>query len=178
MPDRCELVPSLFHQLAGGARIRYARLEPGGPARATALVACGRREFIEKKLAESGAQLLDRGFRLIVFEWRGQGLSDRFLTGALRQRDHITDFNVHLDDLSSFYENVVLPVQQGPLIAFGHSMGSHLLLRWFAERQKTGIHAAVLAAPMLALGPRAAHVVALGIGWTAGEFGFGENYGP
>jgi lysophospholipase len=90
----------------------------------------------------------------------------------------MADFNIHLDDLTSFYESVVKPGKIGPLWVMGHSMGGHLILRWLAERQKAGIQGAILTAPMLALGPRLAHGAGLGISRAAVELGFGEHYGP
>lgn len=179
MSDRSELCESRFHTLPGGPRMRYALFAtPSGAPRGTILVAPGRREFIEKKIAEMVPEFLERNFRLIIFEWRGQGLSDHVLDGAMRQRNHITDFGIYLDDLCSFYESVVRQHQAGPLLALGHSMGAHLIMRWLAERQTTGVHAAICTAPMLAIGPRSAHATALGFGRIAVALGRGKSYGP
>ncbi len=157
--------------------MRYALFEPPNP-RGTILIAPGRREFIEKKYAELGEGLLQRNFRLVFFEWRGQGLSDRFLTGAKRQRDHAIDFNNHLADLGSLYGKIVQPFQTGPLFLFGHSMGSHLLLRWVTERQPMDIAGVILTAPMLALASLPVHAVARSMTWTAARLGHGADYAP
>lgn len=166
-----------FHDCGSGKMMRYALLEPP-QARGTVLIAPGRREFIEKKHAELGTELLQRGFRLVFFEWRGQGLSDRFLGGIKRQRDYAQDFKIYLDDLSSFYGQVVQPFQTGPLILFGHSMGSHILLRWLVERKPLGIAGAVLTAPMLALASLPVHAVARSLSWTSVRLGHGTDYAP
>lgn len=178
MTASIELCASQFHVLPGGGRMRYAVFEPAGEPRATLLVAPGRREFIEKKQAELAREFLERNFRVIIFEWRGQGLSDRFLTGVTRQRDHITDFNIHIDDLCSFFETMVQPKLAGPLVVTGHSMGAHLLLRWLAERKTSGVAGAILTAPMLALGPRMMHGVWIGAAHAAVGLGYGDHYGP
>jgi lysophospholipase len=173
-----ELCASQFHVLPRGKRMRYAVFEPAGTPQATVLVAPGRREFIEKKYSELGREFLERNFRIIIFEWRGQGLSDRFLAGAARQRDHITDFGIYIGDLASFFEAVVQPQRTGALLVCGHSMGGHLLLRWLAEHPRSGVTGAILTAPMLALGPRFAHGAALGIGHAVVQLGLDEHYGP
>ena len=175
MPERPVLFASKYHTLDNGKRIRYAIFEPER-VRGTFLISPGRREFIEKKYAELGPQLLERGFRLIFFEWRGQGLSDRWLSGPHRQRDHIESFDTHLDDLSSFYKKVVLPAKSGPLLVYGHSLGGHLTLRWLAERQHTDIAAAFVTAPMLALASSMVHTTARALSWTAAHLGHDADY--
>lgn len=171
------LATTRFHELPDGARLRYATFEPQGPVRGTAVVAPGRREFIEKKRAEL-EPLLAAGFRLIVFEWRGQGLSSRVLSGAKRQRDHILDFATYIADFTSFYTGVVQPDIQGPLLLCGHSMGSHLLLRWLEENPGAPVTAAILIAPMLALSGGFAHTAANFISWGLLKLGHGEDYAP
>jgi lysophospholipase len=177
MSESSLLINHKFHDCGGGKQMRYALFEAPNP-RGTILIAPGRREFIEKKYAELADGFLQRNFRLVFFEWRGQGLSDRFLSGTKRQRDHATDFNIHLDDLSSFYAKVVQPYQTGPLILSGHSMGSHLLLRWLVERQPRDIAGAILTAPMLALASVPAQTIARGMTWTSMRLGHGMDYAP
>ena len=116
----------------------YSQFEPATKPRGTVLVVPGRREFIEKKYTEVGQPLLDLGYRLIIVEPRGQGLSSRFLSGDERQRDHIDDFNTHINDIRAFYKRVVQPGLAKPLIVHGHSMGGHILLRWLAEDRPAG----------------------------------------
>lgn len=166
MIDQPRLLTRKFHVLSDGKRMSYALFEPQQP-RATLLIAPGRREFIEKKQAEIGTDFLERGFRQIVFEWRGQGLSDRYLSGNNYQRDYITNFDIHLQDLTSFYENVVRPVQTGPLIIVGHSMGAHLLMRWLREYAAGKVNAAIMTAPMMALTGHTLQAVTHGISKVA-----------
>jgi len=161
-----DLLPHSFFTLRSGDRLRYAQFEPKTPSRGTILIVPGRREFIEKKFTELGQNLLDQGFRLIIVEPRGQGLSSRFLSGNERQRDHIDDFSVHLDDLRAFFAEVVKPALMGPLIVHGHSLGGHLLLRWLAEDQPP-VTGAFMSSPMLALAGMPAHLAAYGISWAS-----------
>lgn len=172
------LMPHAFFTLPDGGKLRYARFEPASAPRGTVLVAPGRREFIEKKFAELGQNLLDQGYRLIIVESRGQGLSSRFLSGEARQRDHVADFAMHLADLRAFYTAIVVPAIVGPLILHGHSMGGHFILRWLAE-DRPNVAGAFLTAPMLALAGVPAHLTAHAITWVGVRlFGHADDYAP
>ena len=173
----CPLADSRYHPLPDGGQLRYALYEPPAAPIGTILIAPGRREFIEKKYAELGPDLLRRGYRLIFMEWRGQGLSSRFVPQPVFQRDHITDFAIHMGDLSSFYDSVVKPGQAGPLILLGHSMGAHLLLRW--QMENPGLAAAlILTGPMMALAGYLVHTSAHALCWGAIKLGYGTDYAP
>jgi lysophospholipase len=176
MPDYQDTRAYDFHRLSGGGRIRYAIRNPATTARATIVIAPGRREFIEKKFFELGQPFLDLGCRILMFEWRGQGLSDRFLSGRQTQRDHILDFTSHLSDFDSFFQEVVKPNTLGPLILCGHSMGSHLLLRWLADRGEPSVAATIVTAPMLALGSLPVHGLAQAVSWLEVKLGHAEHY--
>jgi len=161
-----DLLPHSFFTLKNGDKLRYAQFEPAEKPRGAVLVVPGRREFIEKKFVELGQPLLDLGFRLIIVEPRGQGLSSRFLMDKKRQRDHIDDFTTHMDDLRAFYAGVVKPSLNEPLIVHGHSLGAHLLLRWLAE-DHPDVVGAFVTSPMLALAGMPAHLTAYGISWAS-----------
>jgi lysophospholipase len=176
--ENAENVRAGFYSLGGGRRLRYAIFDPAGTAHATLLVTPGRREFIEKKFSELGPEFLARGFRIIIVEWRGQGMSSRSLEGARRQRDHITDFSLYIDDLNGFYENIVKINLVGPLVIHGHSMGGHLLVRWLTERPNLAVAGVFLTAPMLALAGSFAHASANFISWSSGKLGYGQDYAP
>jgi lysophospholipase len=176
MISSCDLLGHAYHALPDGARWRYALFEPSGKPHATVMIAPGRREFIEKKYDELGRRLLDRGYRLVLFEWRGQGLSSRFLDGPMRQRDHCVDFATHLEDLRSFYLNVVLQNHAGPLLVHGHSLGGHLLLRWLAEDRPVDVTAAFLSAPMLGLSALPVQGLAQAISWMQVKWGHLTDY--
>lgn len=178
MPDSRELFAAQFHVLPGGGRMRYAVMEPSTLPRGTVLVLPGRREFIEKKQSEMAQEFLARNFRLIIVEMRGQGLSDRFLPGAERQRDHIDDFQTYLDDLRSFYTSVVQPGLSGPLIVKGHSLGGHLALRAVGANLMPETTAVIVTAPMLALASRRIHALSRAICFVALRLGRGKGYAP
>ena len=81
---------------AGGARLRAALFEPKpGLPRGSIILSGGRTEPIEKYY-ETIADFLDRGFVVLVHDWRGQGLSHRDLTDPLK--GHANGYKAFLDD--------------------------------------------------------------------------------
>jgi lysophospholipase len=161
-----------------GAVIRHARWEPAAaPPRATLLMLNGRSEFIEKydELARSWTE---RGFRVLSFDWRGQGLSTRSLPPPRQQRHFLTDFAVLEEDLEFFLERIVMPLQVGPLVLYAHSMGGHVAARYLTS----GWHhfaAAVLSAPMVDIATRGfPRPLVRGLAAAMSSLGFGGAYAP
>lgn len=66
---------------AGGVRLRAA-LFPAPKPVGSVVISSGRTEFIEKYL-EVAAELVARGFTVLIHDWRGQGLSQRLLPEPL-----------------------------------------------------------------------------------------------
>ncbi|HEY3696154.1 alpha/beta hydrolase [Phenylobacterium sp.] len=137
------------HWFAGadGARLRAALFAPVGPARGSVVLSGGRTEPIEKYFEVVG-ELLARGFVVLAHDWRGQGLSQRYLPDRLR--GHADGHQTFLSDfhalLAAFGDR--LPE---PWIALGHSMGGCLTLLAVAQGEAPRFAAAVLSAPMLGL---------------------------
>ncbi|WP_448207540.1 alpha/beta fold hydrolase [Azospirillum sp. sgz302134] len=131
--------------LDDGTRLRTAHwpafvTEPRG----TVLLLAGRSEFLEK-YAETVGELRGRGFQVVGFDWRNQGLSDRPLPNP--QIHHLDSFDRLADDVDAVMERVVRPVQAGPLLLLGHSMGGLVALLSLL-RDPGRYKAAVLTAPM------------------------------
>jgi lysophospholipase len=132
---------------AGGARLRAALFRPAGPARGSIILSGGRTEPIEKYYEVIG-ELLERGFVVLVHDWRGQGLSQRLLPDRLRGHAETPG------DFLSDYERLLGEFESGlprPWIAFGHSMGGCLTLLALARGEARRFAGAVLSAPMLGL---------------------------
>ena len=166
-------VPAEYYVLGDGAKLRYAVFEPEGTPRGTFLLMQGRREFIEKKYLEAGRDLRARGFRIISFDWRGQGLSSRFFEGLKRQHDHVVDFNIHISDLRQFYRDIVKPRQSGPFFIFAHSMGALIASHWLSGSDAPDVKAAIFTVPALEIG---VPTFAPTISSTILRLGFGERY--
>ncbi len=141
--------------------IFWAPSDPGSdPAKGSILLMTGRGDFIEK-YAETIHDLVDAGWGVASFDWRGQGLSGRL--GDAPEKGHCSSFDPWLDDLEELtrWFHAALPA---PWFAMAHSMGGHLLLRRLAAGGG-GFDRAVLLSPMLGMlappvGPRVARVLA------------------
>lgn len=132
-----------------GTRLRYACWNVLGTARGSVVLQQGRAEFIEKYATEVVGELLDRGFAVYALDWRGQGLSDRPLPD--HDKGHIDDFETYLADFQLFLDEAVIPAAPRPILAMGHSMGGHIVLRHLAEAGAGPFSAAVCVSPMTAL---------------------------
>ncbi|HEY1447824.1 MAG TPA: alpha/beta hydrolase [Caulobacteraceae bacterium] len=130
---------------AGGARLRAAMFRPDSDGRGSVVVSPGRTEPIEKYF-EVAEMLTRRGYTVVVHDWRGQGLSQRF-TGDSRGhargwRDFITDYGALLAAFETRLPR--------PWLALGHSMGGCLTLLALAQGEPR-FSGAILSAPMLGI---------------------------
>ena len=131
---------------AGGARLRAARFPAAGEPHGSVIVSPGRTEPIEKYF-ETVEALTDRGFVVLVHDWRGQGLSHRPL--ADRSLGHASGFDDFLSDFTALLGAYETRLPK-PWIALGHSMGGCLTLLALAVGE-TRFAGAILSAPMLGL---------------------------
>jgi lysophospholipase len=170
--------PSLArrHTLPAGGQIAMRPMRDGWPVRTalwpgradgpgSLLFLSGRGDFLEK-YCETFHDLVDAGWGVASFDWRGQGLSGR--QGDAPMKGHSAGFDnwlADLDDLIAWFR-ASLPA---PYFAAAHSMGGHLLQRHLAG-ENGEFERAVLLSPMLGisarpLGPFLARVVARGAIW-------------
>lgn len=131
---------------ADGATLRAAFFSPRVPPRGSVVVSPGRSEPIEKYF-EVVQDLLDRGFVVLVHDWRGQGLSHRALPDRLK--GHAAGFKEFLGDYDALLAAFETRLPK-PWIALGHSMGGCLTMLALAVGESR-FSAAVLSAPMLGL---------------------------
>ena len=158
--------------MADGWPVRTAIWPGSDPARGAILLLNGRGDFIEK-YAETLHDLVDAGWGVVAFDWRGQGLSGRL--GDAPEKGHCDSFSPWLHDLAALtaWFHAALP---GPWFAIGHSMGGHLLLRHLVGNSGDFTRVA-LVSPMLGMlappfGPRVAALAARFMTWC----GQGGNY--
>ncbi len=137
-----------FITSSNGMSLRYALWRGTSKHRfGTVCILPGRGEFIEK-YSESISDLRRRGFTVAIFDWRGQGGSDRELANP--RKGHVTDFKEYDADLQSFVKQVLLPDCPAPFFAVAHSMGAHILLRNTAY-ESCQFERVVMVSPMLKL---------------------------
>lgn len=132
---------------ADGMALRVARWHPPGRARGTVAVCGGRAEFIEKYF-EVATELLARGLVVVVFDWRGQGLSGRELDNS--RKGHIDDFSLYERDLDALVTQALEPFCPKPWFALGHSMGGAILLTQ-AHAARSPFERLVITSPMIDL---------------------------
>ena len=126
-------------------RVMFASAATDAP-RGSILFSPGRTEFIEKYF-ETTADLITRGFNVLMVDPRGQGLSDRLTPDRLKS--YIGDFQDYADDLA-FAAEQFAPILPRPHIAMGHSMGGTIVLQSIISGALNP-DAVICSAPMLGL---------------------------
>lgn len=153
-----------------------------GTGRGSILFVTGRGDFFEK-YAEALHDLVDAGWGVATFDWRGQGGSGRL--GKTPGHGHVDDFDVLLRDLVEVFDwfHREMPA---PHLSVAHSMGAHLLMRHLCGHPEA-VRRGVLLAPMVGisappLGPVLARrlaqlMVAVGRGreWVLGAGPYGSG---
>ncbi|MCB8822411.1 alpha/beta fold hydrolase [Microvirga rosea] len=93
--------------------------------RGTVCILQGRAEFIEKYFEVVG-ELLHRGFAVVAFDWRGQGLSDRQVRNG--RKGHVRRFADYRHDLEAVRDQILVPHMPEPHFGLAHSMGGAIAL--------------------------------------------------
>lgn len=114
--------------------------------RGSILFLVGRGDHYEKYL-ETLSGFAEQKWSVTAIDWRGQGLSGRFVDGA--NIGDIDDFSTWVDDLRIFFSGWKQQ-QPGPHVIIAHSMGGHLAMRAAIEKA-VDPDAMVLIAPMLSI---------------------------
>jgi lysophospholipase len=141
-------------------------------ARGTLLFLNGRADFLGK-YAEALWRWRGRGWAVCAPDWRGQGLSGRL--GRTPLHGHVATFDPWLDDLSLVVARLAAWPQ--PLVAVGHSMGGHLLLRGLA-RGLPSVARAALAAPMCGIAAPVPRELVAALARAAVGVGFERRFAP
>lgn len=144
-PGETQLKPYAFLRTADGLRLRYGFWPCAEKAcRGTVLLLAGRSEYMEK-YEEVVEELNARGFDVVSFDWRGQGLSQRLLDHPTK--GYVGSFKQYMVDIEAVLGET-LPRCHGRLMLLAHSMGGHIALRYLYKRP--GLFGKViLCAPMI-----------------------------
>ena len=129
---------------ADGKRLRLFAW--GGGTKGTVFIYQGRTEYSEKYFS-TAQKLLDRGYSVITWDWRGQGLSTR---SGLRRRighvDDFADFQLDVDAALAVAADKNFPTRH---ILLSHSMGGLIGLR--SLHRGLDFDKAIFSAPMWAI---------------------------
>jgi lysophospholipase len=113
----------------------------------TVCILQGRAEFIEKYFEVIG-ELLERGFAVVAFDWRGQGFSGRQVGNP--RKGHVRRFADYRHDLEAVRDQILVPHMPEPHFGLAHSMGGAIAISaayesWLPFRRL------VTSTPMIAL---------------------------
>ena len=111
-----------------GARLRLA-LIPADAPRGVVVVTTGWNEFIEKYF-ETAETLRERGFSVVLYDTRGQGLSSRAIEDPALS--YIESFDTYAEDLAAVAEEARALAPGKPLLLMAHSMGGMVTLHALA----------------------------------------------
>ncbi len=128
-----------------GLRLRVARWPAPSATRGTVAIAMGRSEFIEQYYGVIAA-LIARRFDVVVWDWRGQGQSDREIRQG--RRGHVSSFSAYRRDLVAIEAQVLRAFAPRPWFGLGHSMGAAILIDQ-AHDGTSPFERLVLSAPMI-----------------------------
>jgi lysophospholipase len=124
----------------------HADTKNGSKPRGSILFLPGRGDHYEKYL-ETLAYYAALGWSVTSIDWRGQGMSGRFL--ANQYVGYIDDFSTWIADLKFFYAQWKAE-KTGPHVVIAHSMGGHLAMRALVEKA-IDPDAVIMSAPMLGI---------------------------
>lgn len=130
-----------------GVTLRY-RFYDRPSAKGAILISNGYTENMYQ-YAELAYDFYQLGYSVFLIDHRGQGASDRLLADP--ELAHIDRFENFVDDLKSYYEQIVKPKSAGlDVFLIGHSMGGGIGARYL-ELYPQDFKAAVLVAPMIGI---------------------------
>ena len=158
-----------------GLALRAVRWRPTTRGeRGTVCILQGRAEFIETYF-ETVKDLRRRGFGVVAFDWRGQGLSDRQIADPYK--GHVRSFSHYSRDLEAIRTQVLEPYMPKPYFGLAHSMGGAIALVE-AREGRLPFERLVATTPMIALCLVKSAKVAATTALALRLFGWGGSYVP
>ena len=149
-------------------RIRVAIWQGG--ERGTIFILTGRTEYIEKYAAIANL-FLKKGYNVVIHDWRGQGLSQRFLPNSnIGHVGKFSDYQLDLDEVIDTAANLELPQ---PFFQVSHSMGGCIGLRTIHHNKV--FKSSVFTGPMWKIHGKSLMLVAKYISSLVVSSGFGER---
>ncbi|MDD2868441.1 alpha/beta fold hydrolase [Neomegalonema sp.] len=129
-------------------RVRLRAAFWPGSGRGFVILLQGRAEFLDKYV-EAVGEWRARGFAVLAFDWRGQGLSTR--QAADRRLGYVEDFKEFQQDLQAVLDHPLVLEIAGPKLMVGHSMGGAIGVEALGGPLRERFAGAVFTAPMLGI---------------------------
>ncbi|MEZ9523201.1 alpha/beta fold hydrolase [Enterovibrio norvegicus] len=129
-----------------GLRLQWCAFTSSEHTKAIVVVN-GRIECAEK-YQEIFYDLFQQGYDVYSYDHRGQGISQRLVTGS--DIGHVVQFEDYVDDLETFVDDVVTQKVHQQRMILAHSMGG-AIATLYAARKPAAIDALALSAPMLGI---------------------------
>ena len=139
-------VKTFYYRTTDGIKLRVA-LWNESSKKGSILLQSGRTEFIEKYF-EVINEFLERDFCVAMFDWRGQGLSDRLTKDPFL--GHIDNFSEYDIEFQEILTRVYLEKCPKPWIGLGHSMGGCIVATAAIDHPEN-LDGLILCAPMLSM---------------------------
>lgn len=147
--------PNYFqHHLKNGMTLRAAwhDADPQQPFAGTVVLLHGRGGFIESYLETTVGAFQERGWRVLSFDWPGQGLSQRYLPDA--HKSHVPTFDSYVEAMGEVMDTYLSSTaQSGPVLLHANSMGAAVTTGFLYARPDWAqkICGVVLESPMLSI---------------------------
>lgn len=154
-----------------GLRTAYWPSWRGSENIGTVCILQSRAECIENYY-EVVRELLERGFAVLAFDWRGQGGSDKKLDNI--RKGHIDDFIEYQYDLHAIRLKI-LPLTPQPHFCLAHGMGGTIALE-AASRGMSPFCRQVLVSPMIELSSNVRPKLTNATSWVGNTLGYGEEF--
>lgn len=157
-----------------GTRLRIGHWKSAAPENGTILVFPGRTEYIEK-YGRTVTDLVKFGYSVLIIDWRGQGLSDRFTEDPMT--GHVIRFSDYQKDASAMIKAAAELNLPKPWFMLGHSLGACIGLRALTEG--LSVAACAFTSPMWSIRlPAVKRAAAWPLSWAAQSLGQGHVYAP
>lgn len=167
-------VDAYWIKASDGVRLRIAYWRTTSPTHGSVLFFPGRADYIEQ-YGRIAASLVERGYSVLVIDWRGQGLSDRSTNDT--RMGHVDRFVDYQNDVASMIQAATELGLPKPWHLIGQSMGGCIGLR--AVIQGIPVESCAFTSPMwdIHLAP-AARLAVRPLTWAAQAIGKGKMYAP
>ena len=175
------IAQSEYYVTVKGHQLRYAHFKTPLQSKGSIVFVQGRGTFLEF-YEVIVVPLLEKGLDVWMYDLSGQGGSSRLLSSdrhdqeTVQHMQYVDTFDLYIEDLDAFIENIVLPHTFGKLILGGYSTGGHIALRYLQTKSTShSFQSAFIISPLLALNAPLSNVLSYLL-WGASWFINLESY--